>query len=369
MEKNGKKKKALRIIGAVAVVASMAGGVTMFVRSGHSRSGPPQRDMKVDAATRASVVEGVISNLNQAYVFPEAAAEIENGLRLQMRRNELDSTTSAEALADELTIRLRKLARGDQHLEVRYIEQPIPPPTKDDEPSPDEKAAQLAMQRRLNGGLETVGRLHGNLGYLEIRKFWRPQFVAPKLPAAMKLVADTDALIIDLRDCGGGDPETVMLFASYFFDHPTHLNDIYWRDENRTEERWTTDAVSGERYGEKRRLYVLTSSETISGCEDLAYALKNAGRATVIGEVTAGAAHAGGPKRVSEHFMMFVPSGRPVSPVTHTDWEGVGVAPDVKTSAKNALVVAQIEALKQLAAVEADAAWKEKLEHTIADLN
>jgi C-terminal processing protease CtpA/Prc len=249
---------------------------------------------------------------------------------------------------------------------VLYVEQPLPPQT--DEPSPGERAAQLAKQRRLNGGLETVGRLRGNIGYIEIRKFWRPEFVAPKLPGVMRLVADTDALIVDLRDCGGGAPETVMLFASYLFDRPTHLNDIFWRDENRMEERWTTDVVSGERYGEQRRLYVLTSHETASGCEDLAYALKNAGRATVIGEVTAGAAHAGGPKRLSEHFMMFVPSGRPSSPVTHTDWEGVGVAPDVKSSAKGALVIAQIEALKQLLAVETDGAWKEKLEHTLADL-
>lgn len=85
---------------------------------------------------------------------------------------------------------------------------------------------------------------------------------------------------------------------------------------------------------------MLTSSETISGCEDLAYALKNAGRAMVIGEVTAGAAHAGSPKRLSEHFLRFVPSGRPVSPVTHTDWEGVAT----------------------------DAEGKEKLAHTLADL-
>lgn len=184
----------------------------------------------------------------------------------------------------------------------------------------------------------------------------------------MRLLADTAALIIDLRDCGGGDLETVMLVASFLFDESTHLNDVHWRDENRLETRWTTATVEGERYGGRKKIYMLISGETASGCEDFAYALKNAGRATLIGEMTAGAAHAGSPKRLTEHFMMFVPTGRPVSPVTHTNWEGVGVTPDVKTPAAKALKVAQVAALKDLIAAEANAVWREKLGRTLRDL-
>jgi C-terminal processing protease CtpA/Prc len=159
-----------------------------------------------------------------------------------------------------------------------------------------------------------------------------------------------------------------MAFASYLFDRPTHLNDVYWREENRTERRWTKAQVAGHRYGQERKVYLLTSGDTFSGCEDLAYALKNNRRATLIGEETGGGAHAGDPHRLSAHFMMFVPSGRPINPITHTDWEGVGVAPDVSTSAADALVVAQIVALKAVLASEADVEWKAKLQERVSEL-
>jgi C-terminal processing protease CtpA/Prc len=185
----------------------------------------------------------------------------------------------------------------------------------------------------------------------------------------MALLVDTKALVIDLRHCGGGDPESVMLFASYLYDKPTHLNDVYWRDENRTEQRWTQASVVGTKYGEARKVYLLTSGDTFSGCEDFAYALKNNKRATLVGETTGGGAHAGGPHRLDAHFMMFVPSGRPINPVTHTDWEGVGVAPDIKASAKNALDVAQVAALKAMIPVETDPVWRKKLQERLHDLD
>ena len=115
-------------------------------------------------------------------------------------------------------------------------------------------------------------------------------------------------------------------------------------------------------------MYLLTSSETLSGCEDLAYAMKNNHRAVLVGETTGGGAHAGSPQRLTADFMMFVPTGRPINPVTHGDWEGVGVEPDVRVSADTALDKAQIDALTVLAAQERDHRWKGKLEDRIAEL-
>jgi C-terminal processing protease CtpA/Prc len=126
--------------------------------------------------------------------------------------------------------------------------------------------------------------------------------------------------------------------------------------------------VPGTKYGEARKVMLLTSADTFSGCEDFAYALKYSGRATLVGAVTGGGAHAGNPHRLGAHFMMFVPSGRPINPVTHTDWENVGVEPDVRTSEKSALDVAQTMLLKQLIARETDADWKARLQARLAEL-
>lgn len=327
-----------------------------------SSNQPPQQDMIVDAATRTAVLEAIILNLRQGYVFPEKVAAIEQGLRA--RQPEFDRITSADALADALTERLRELADGDLHLDVRYFEKKLPPDSTDDTPDPAEQLQSL----RKNAGFEGVQRLRGNVGVLELGAFARPTAFKPKLAAAMALLADTGALIIDLRNCSGGDPDSVMLAASYFFDAPTHLNDVFWRDENRLETRWTDPNVAGPRYGQARPIAVLISDETASGCEDFAYAFKNAKRAVLLGEKTAGAAHAGAAKRLTDHFKFFLPSGLPINPVTHTDWEKVGVLPDVKVRPKKALDLAHAQLLKQLIVTEADPDWKVRLEHTLRDV-
>jgi hypothetical protein len=72
---------------------------------------------------------------------------------------------------------------------------------------------------------------------------------------------------------------------------------------------------------------------------------------------------------LNAHFMMFVPSGLPISPVTHTDWEGVGVAPDIETSADDALDIAQVAILRTLMAVEADPRRKAQIEERVAELD
>jgi hypothetical protein len=349
----------------LAVTAAL--GVVAFAGAGMGRHGPPQKDRAIDAGERAALVENAIALLDRSYVYPEKAAALAVSLRAQLHQGAFDSIDSAEAFADALTDALQHDTL-DRHLEVRYFEQSVPDRPAGEDESAEDQAAEFLQQQRLNFGFAEVRRLHGNIGYLDIHQFGRPQGSAERIAAAMTLLADTSALIIDLRKCGGGDPDSVKLVASYLVDHRTHLNDIYWREENRTEERWTQEDVPGRKYGSARPLYVLTSSDTFSGGEDFAYALKNAGRAILVGETTGGGAHPGNPRRLAEHFMMFVPSGRPISPVTHTDWEGVGVAPDIAVRASKALDVAQVAVLKQLIAAEADEKWKGLLQETLAEL-
>lgn len=358
-------KKAAGLVAMAGATALCGLGVALFGMPGHAQSGPPPKDMRVDKAVRSAVIDSVIANLDRAYVFPDQAAMLGKTLRGQQQHGDFDAITSAEKFADTLTGVLQD-ASHDKHLEVRYFEAPIPQKPAGD--SPVDQAAELAEQSRFSFGFSGVDRLQGDIGYIDLHKFGRPQGVAPRIAAAMTLLADTRALVIDLRHCGGGDPDSVMLVASYLYDRPTHLNDVYWRDENRTEQRWTQASVAGRKYGQARKLYLLTSGDTFSGCEDFAYALKNNKRAILVGEQTGGGAHAGSPQRLDAHFMMFVPSGRPINPVTHTDWEGTGVTPDIKVAARNALDVAQVAALKELIAAETDPEWKRKLQDRLADL-
>ncbi|MDE1150371.1 MAG: S41 family peptidase [Azospirillaceae bacterium] len=365
-----KWKKALVISTAVIAAIAVTGGIAGFAayRLGLGPFAPFQADMAIDRAARTAVIDGAVAAIERYYVFPEKAAQMAQHLATRMAQGDFDAITSAEKLAQVLTDSLQK-DTGDAHLTVRYFEKPIAelPPGQDQ--TPEEKAEEESTQKRLNYGFQTVSRLKSNIGYIDLRAFGRPAQAAAKIAGAMALVSDTRALIIDLRECEGGDPDTVMLFASYLFDAPTHLNDIYWRDENRIEERWTRASVSGTKYGSTRRVYVLTGENTFSAAEDFAYALKANRRAIIVGTSTqGGGAHPGQPRRINAHFMIFVPTGRAINPVTQTNWQETGVLPDLPSSESKALDVAQIEILKEVMASDPDPRARQAAKERIADL-
>jgi len=155
-------------------------------------------------------------------------------------------------------------------------------------------------------------------------------------------LADTKALIIDLREnAGGGKAGSTPLLESYLFDRRTHLSDVSFRYTGEIRKRWTLDSVAGARFGGVKPVYVLTSAHTLSAAEELAYDLQALKRATIVGETTSGQAHATFEARIENHFGILLPTGRTINPVTGADWEGVGVVPDVKVPASDALTTAQ----------------------------
>lgn len=318
-----------------------------------------QPDQTIDAAARGQIIDAALKRLNDSYVFPEVAKKMEASVRDQQRRGEYDSITSARQFAERLTTDLQAVSR-DKHLRVRFSPRPLPalggPQRR--EPTSEERAERQRELGWINHGFDKVERLPGNVGYIELRGFLDEEAGAETVAAAMNFVSGTDALIIDLRRNGGGNPAMVALICSYFFGpEPVHLNDLYWREGDRTEEFWTRKEVAGRRYL-GRDVYVLTSNRTFSGAEEFTYNLKNLKRATVIGETTGGGAHPGGMHRLSEHFAMFVPTGRAISPVTKTNWEGTGVEPDVKVAADKALKTAHLHALRKQAERVTDAEMK-----------
>jgi C-terminal processing protease CtpA/Prc len=171
---------------------------------------------------------------------------------------------------------------------------------------------------------------------LKLNAFAEPDLCASTAIAAMNFLADSDALIIDLRDNHGGAPRMAALLSSYLFDEPTHLDDIYDRTNNTTEQSWTFPYLPGKKLSGKP-VYVLTASRTYSVGEEFCFDLKNLQRATLVGETTGGGAHPMSPHRIDNHFFIRVPFGRIMNPMTQLDWEGAGVEPNVKVPAADAL--------------------------------
>ncbi len=345
----------------------LALALTAFVLDppdGRAQQGAKQPDMLVDSATKSQVLEAVLKELNDRYVFPETAKQMETNVRQRMGNKEYETITSAEEFAKKLTEDLQSVSR-DKHLRVRYSAQPIPVRKADNEPSEQEKAEFETYMKRVNFGFEKIERLPGNIGYIKFNGFFDPENGAETVASAMNFVANTDALIFDLRENGGGDPAMVALICSYLFgDKPVHLNDLYFRPTNKTEEFWTKPNVLGKKYGDKD-IYVLTSNRTFSGAEEFSNNLKVLKRATIVGETTGGGANPGGVVRISEHFGVFVPTGRAINPITKTNWEGTGVEPDVKVSKELALKTAYLSALNKSLDKTKDEDFKNGLKEVI----
>ena len=313
------------------------------------RARPPgasasQLNFTLDAATRTEVINTAIADLNEFYVSPEVAKQMSDAIRVRQQRGEYNSITDGDAFADKLTTDLRDVSH-DKHLRVDFS--PVSIPKETSGPDPKAEAEYRKQMERANCGFDKLEILPGDIGYVKFDFFADPNVCAPTVIAAMNFLANTDAIIFDLRENGGGDPAMVTFICSYLFDQPTHLNDLWTRKGNSTHQYWTLPYVSGKRLA-TQPAYVLTSQRTFSGGEEFTYDLQQLKRATIVGEVTGGGAHPVGGHRINDHFEIGVPFATAINPTTHTSWEGTGVTPDVKVPAADALSTAQNLATKKL---------------------
>jgi C-terminal processing protease CtpA/Prc len=320
---------------------------------------------KIDAKTKAQTVAELAKVMRETYAYPENGKKAAELVERKQRAGDYDKIDTGEELAKQLSTDLNGICK-DAHLRVRFSEETLPVRAQAAEPSPEEIKRNEEYVRYANAGFSKVERLNGNIGYLAFRNFMEVSAAKRPIKAAMEFLQDTDALIIDIRDNGGGEPETVQLICSYFFGaKPVHLNDLVSRDGKR-QEFWTLENIDGPRYLDKD-IYVLTSKRTGSAAEEFSYNLKNLKRALIVGEPTWGGANPGGVYRLNDHFGVFVPHMHAENPITRTNWEGTGVLPDVAVSPAEGLKLAYGMALKKQIAKTTDSERKAMLEEVLKE--
>jgi hypothetical protein len=304
-------------------------------------SGEGAERENTESADAARTVGLALERIMAGYVFPERAVEIDAAIRHRVDAGEYEGLPGAELCA-RVTAHLQE-ASDDKHLRLLWQDEPRDLEAADDDGG---LAEFRALLRNEGQGVRGYELLDGNIGLLDVRLIADAGTGARAVGAAMELVADTRALLLDLRECRGGAPNGAALWCSFFFpDDEVHLNDVYERATDSTRQYWTVSALPAPRYLD-RPVYVLTSARTFSGGEDVAYTLQAHGRATVVGETTRGGAHPTDRYPVTPHITVTVPGARSISTVTGTNWEGVGVVPDLASPAGRAHEVAHGLALE-----------------------
>lgn len=281
-------------------------------------------------------------------MFPDVAEQLRAVLDERLdTAGAYDEFTDVRAFADTITRDLQTI-NSDRHLRLLFSEEEVVSET-----DPEEQVNALTRYAQSTAaGVARVERLEGNIGYLQLQPvLFPPSIAGEQMSAAMTLVATATALIIDVRECVGGDPSMVTLICSYLFgDEPVHLIDIYERRGDRTNQHWTQPFVPGRKFGPDKPLYLLASRTTFSGAEDLCYDLQRLGRGFVVGEATGGGAHPREGFRLHPHLEATIPIARAVDPDTGGNWEGTGVAPDLSVPSAEALSAAIAHARERIKA-------------------
>ncbi|WP_422928060.1 S41 family peptidase [Singulisphaera sp. PoT] len=301
-------------------------------------------DRAIDASERTAVIDGVTEKVRKVYVLPDVAEQMGKAIHVRQARGEYDNLATCQALAKTLTHDLREVCK-DKHLEVQFFAKGIP---YDSEKTPDPKEVAEFREagRRRNYEFRKVEMLEGGIGLLRVDGFYPAEWITETAAGAMSFLANSEAIILDLRQNGGGQSGGTLL-CSYFFAQPTHMTDFFNRADGSTQQVWSYPVAGAEKFASKD-LYILTSRRTFSAPEGLAYDMQALKRATIVGETTGGGAHGTTIYRINDHFSASIPFCRSINPVTKSDHEGAGVKPDVAVSAEAALHTAHLLALRKL---------------------
>lgn len=341
--------------GLVACTVSSTAGAGSVSRAPVASQGD---SASIEAAAREVVVTRLARALDSLYVVPKRGEDLGRYVRKRLYEHAYDTASSPRAFATALSRDLSSIA-GDLHLWVRYFP---PVPSIGGVPDLDETW--------LNHGYPDVRILDGNVGYVDIRSFTAGPEAERASTAAMTLLADCDALIIDLRNNGGGNTPAMVRMASYLFADSVHFSDLHWRDTGDTIHIWTHPNPVGTFRLSRQPAFVLTSRRTFSAGENFAFSLQVLRRATLIGETTRGGAHTGkGLQDLGFGLKALIPSGENLSPTLRTNWERSGVRPDVVATDSSAYKTAYRTALEALIRAAPAGLRRDRLERALSALD
>lgn len=307
-----------------------------------------QRDL--DEGFKAEVIRGINRLMVDHYIFLDKAEQMRDFLNSQFQQGKYKDLDDVHQFARALRRDLVQISK-DRHIQVVYdpamVERIKASQSQNEQEREKARKERLERDRQRNFGFQKVELREGNIGYLDLRSFTGQPESFETIVAAMNFLANANAVIIDLRNNGGGSPYAIQVISSYFLEEYTHLNSFERRGEDTFQQFWTLRGVPGNKmYGTD--LYILTSKRTFSAAEEFTYNLKNLKRATIVGETTGGGAHPGGFRIITDNFLVWLPNGRAVNPITKTNWEGTGIEPHIKVDRDKALDKAHALALEKL---------------------
>jgi hypothetical protein len=330
-------------------------GLLSFAPAPRAQFARPGELPKIDAAARAAIVDSLTAAIDSVYVLEEPAKRIVAGLRKNLADGRYDGLTDPVAFAERL-YRDAQAINHDGHFQIAAMPPADPEAAESRTEDPADAERFRRFERERNYAFKKLEIFPGGIGYLRFDQFAHGDEAFEAAAAAMNFLANSNAVILDLRNNGGGSASMIRFIAGYLFEEKEHLINWDIRAEKTTVQSYSADYVPGKRIIEQP-VYILTSDHTFSAAEEFTFDLKNLGRATVVGDTTGGGGHT-----VEAYVFDFdslrmgirIPYGRAYNPKNNQGWEGVGVIPDIAVPEGQALDVARADALRKLIEAEKD---------------
>ncbi len=326
-------------------LAVIALALTPVVASAQPGPPPDPAAVTLTADQNRAVILSLAQVLRERFAFRDRSATIAAEIEAMERRGEFRDARTAADLMALIESRVAPVV-NDRHFRVRYFGPEMVAGFQEGPPSAEDLAAFHEEMRLRGSEIPEIRSLPGNVGCLRINRFMDAPPFTEKLAAAMGMLGDTGALIIDVRGAPGGEPAGVAAAIGHLVDQPTPT--VHVADPGDPEGARTVYAQPRTPAFTRHPVFVLIDSETGSGAEEFAYDLQAMGRATLVGQTTWGGATPGGYRPLAEGFVAFIPMAVVTNTITGTNWEGVGVRPDVETPADEALDVAHRLALEAI---------------------
>jgi hypothetical protein len=332
----------MAILAGTAALATISAS-NAATAQGSSAAASSQIDAK-------AVVADVQRILDANYVLPEMRPKLSAALSQGLaagRYNVSDPSVLAERINADLTAVAHDGHLG-MHFDPKQSAQLAARPAgagADDAPP---SAEEVQFADRLNHGILQLKVLPGNIRYMEtVGFFWGGEKTREVYDNAMRFLKGGDAIIIDMRQNGGGSPDAVQYMISHFLQPNTPIVTFYMRGQQGDTWKSLASLPAGSLTG--KPLYVLTGGRSASAAEEFVGHVAGFKVGELVGETTAGAGYRNEFFPVSGGYVISVSVGRAVLASTGKDWEKVGIAPTVKVEQDKALEMAQIRALQKLA--------------------
>lgn len=291
-----------------------------------------------------AVVAEVQRTIAADYVLPDRRPALDAALAAASRSGRYDTRDPAE-LARRINADLERVGR-DRHLNFTLNPERAAILASARAEQPDMAAFEADVRRRAHG-IAQLRLLPGNVRYMDLRSFEALPDTEAAIDAAMQFLMAGDAVIIDLRENGGGSPRSVHHIVSHFMEPDRPLVTFHQGGESSPMMTTMRELRAPRVVG--KPLYVLISGTTGSAAEEFVGHVAGNRLGELVGANTSGGAFMNQLYPIAGRFVLSVSTGRAVLASTGRDWEGVGIAPTIPAEVEAALEVAHAHALRRLA--------------------